>query len=50
MGFRKNIIESEVKNLSSLDVGLILCMDFDILENCNRSGLGKETVAKIFNE
>lgn len=52
MGFRKNIIESEVKILSCLDVRLIFYMKFDILENYSKSSFGKEDyelVVKIFN-
>lgn len=52
MGFRKNIIESEVKTLSCLDVRLIFYMKFDISENYSKSSFGKEDhepVAKIFN-
>lgn len=53
MGFRKNIIQREVKKLSSLDVKLILYMEFDISENYSKSSFGKEDhelIAKIFNE
>lgn len=50
-GFRKNIIEREVKKLSSLDVRLILHVEFDISVNFNRSRFGKrdhELVDKMF--
>ena len=36
MNFRKNIIESEFRKLSILDVRLISYMKFDISENYNR--------------
>lgn len=52
MGFWKNI-QREVKKLRSLDVKLILYMEFDISENYSKSSFGKEDhelIAKIFDE
>ena len=52
-GLGKNIIEREVKKLSSLDVRLILYVEFDISENYNRSRFGKkghELVDKMFKK